>query len=165
MTTDLTALATRLHQLADLLNTAGHLALTRAAEHTPGIPSGWNTTGHTPGISDPTATTALAQLDDTTALDQHLRSALADLDHTTRRTSALIDQAITVHRRDTRPTVECGEALCTEAATPGRLGYCQTDYDRRRAWVRDHGGTIHQAPPLTRQTLADRAIRKRKTHT
>lgn len=164
--------------LAHLLATVGQLAHRRAHDQSPGI-SAANTDPRGSGLGDPTATTALCNLgaaaDDTTVdLEHQLRSALTDLDTAARRLTHLITQAVTVHTKEERPTTECGEALCTEAATPGRLGYCETDYQRRYAHARRTNGypqllpadqrrLIHQAPPLTRQALADRAIRKRRT--
>lgn len=178
------ALAARLVTTAHLLWTAGPLATTRAAEHTPGIRA-TNTDPHRTHGGDPTATAALNALDDPTAtLDRDLRHALRTLDHDLAHLHQLIAKATTVHRRDQRPTSECAEALCTEAATPGRLGYCETDYRRRLRWAEAHGQPvrdwdpeagdtplaltkaerlgIHQAPALTHEQLADRAIRKRR---
>lgn len=178
------ALAARLVTTAHLLWTAGPLATTRAAEHTPGIRA-TNTDPHRTHGGDPTATAALNALDDPTAtLDRDLNRTIADLDQAATRLANLIDVATTVHRRDQRPTSECAEALCTEAATPGRLGYCETDYRRRLRWAEAHGQPvrdwdpeagdtplaltkaerlgIHQAPALTHEQLADRAIRKRR---
>lgn len=161
------ALAARITTLAHLLWTTGQLAATRAHDHAPGIRAA-NTDPHRTHGGDPTATTALTNTDDPTAtLDRDLRQALTDLDQAATRLTALVAAATTVHRRDTRPTAECAEALCTEAATPGRLGYCDTDYARRYAWARrrnDHPTRrdLLDAPPLTRETLADRAIRKRR---
>lgn len=180
------ALAARLVTTAHLLWTAGPLATTRAAEHTPGIRA-TNTDPHRTHGGDPTATAALNHLepdDDTATLDHDLRHALRTLDHDLAHLHQLIAKATTVHRRDQRPTSECAEALCTEAATPGRLGYCETDYRRRLRWAEAHGQPvrdwdpeagdtplaltkaerlgIHQAPALTHEQLADRAIRKRR---
>lgn len=167
-------LASRLTTLALTIHTVGHLAQQRAHDQTPGIRA-TNTDPRGTGLGDPTSTTALHNLgannDDTTDLDHQLRTALTDLDTAARRLTHLIHQAIAVHRKDQRPTTECGEALCTEASTPGRLGYCETDYQRRYAWARRHHPDtttddlrrhIRQAPALTREALADRAIRKRK---
>ena len=177
-------LAARLTTTAHLLWTAGALALTRAHEHAPGIQAA-NTDPHRTHGGDPTATAALNALDDDTAtLDHDLRHALRTLDHDLAHLHQLIAKATTVHRRDQRPTSECAEALCTEAATPGRLGYCETDYRRRLRWAEAHGQPvrdwdpeagdtplaltkaerlgIHQAPALTHEQLADRAIRKRR---
>lgn len=182
------ALAVRLVTTAHLLWTVGHLATTRAAEHAPGIRA-TNTDPHRSHGGDPTATAALNHLepdDDTATLDRDLRRALRTLDQDLAHLAQLVAKATTVHRRDQRPTAECAEALCTEAATPGRLGYCETDYRRRLRWAGAHGQPvrdwdpeagdtplaltkaerlgIHQAPALTHEQLADRAIRrKRKT--
>lgn len=159
--------AARLVTLAHLLATVGHLAQQRAHDHTPGIRAA-NTDPRGTGLGDPTATTAITNLthppDD---LDAQLRHALTELDRTTTHTLHLITQATTTHRTTDRPTTECTEALCTEAATPGRNGWCETDYARRYAWARrrtDHPTRrdLLDAPPLTRETLADRAIRKRR---
>ena len=162
-------LAIRLTTLAHLLWTTGTLAQTRAHEHAPGIRATNLDGRRTPGPSDPTATTALRNTTDTTTdLEHQLTTALHTLDHDAANLAQLIHQAIAVHRKDQRPTTECGEALCTEAATPGRGGWCETDYARRYAWARRHR-TEHptrrdllDAPPLTRETLAERAIRKRR---
>lgn len=160
-------LATRLTTLAHLLWTTGHLATTRAHEHAPGIHAA-NTDPHRTHGGDPTAATALANIHDPTAtLERDLHQAITDLDHAATRLAHLVTAATIVHRNDTRPTTECAEALCTEAAVAGRLGWCDTDYARRYAWARRN--TEHPtrrdllaAPPLTRETLADRAIRKRR---
>ena len=163
-------LAARLVTTAHLLWTAGALATTRAAEHAPGLRA-TNTDPHRTHGGDPTATTALNHLDpddDTATLDHDLRHALRTLDQDLAHLHQLIAKATTVHRRDQRPTSECAEALCTEAATPGRNGWCDTDYARRYAWARRHRSDqptrrdLLDAPPLTRETLADRAIRKRR---
>lgn len=162
-------LAARLTTLAHLLWTTGHLATTRAHEHAPGIRAA-NTDGrHGTGPGDPTPTAAIAGLDDPTAtLERDLRQALTDLDRTINRLLGLITTATAVHRTDTRPTTECAEALCTEAATPGRLGWCDTDYNRRYAWARRNRSNqptrrdLLDAPPLTREALADRAIRRKR---
>lgn len=177
-------LATRLTTLAHLLWTTGHLATTRAHEHAPGIRAA-NTDPHRTHGGDPTATIALTNLDDPTAtLERDLRQALTDLDRAAARLVGLMATATAVHRTDPRPTTECAEALCTEAATPGRLGYCEADYRRRLRWAETHGQPvrdwhpengdtplaltkaerlgIHQAPALTHEQLADRAIRKRR---
>ncbi len=162
-------LAIRLTTLAHLLWTTGTLATTRTHDHAPGIRAA-NTDPRGTGLSDPTATTAITNIthhqDDD--LDTQLRQALAELDRTTAHVCRLITQATTVHRTNERPITECTEALCTEAATAGRGGWCETDYARRYAWARRHR-TEHptrrdllDAPPLTRETLADRAIRKRR---
>ena len=164
------ALAVRLVTTAHLLWTVGHLATTRAAEHAPGIRA-TNTDPHRSHGGDPTATAALNHLepdDDTATLDRDLRRALRTLDQDLAHLAQLVAKATTVHRRDQRPTTECTEALCTEAATPGRLGYCDTDYNRRYAWARRNRSNqptrrdLLDAPPLTREALADRAIRKRR---
>ena len=161
-------LAARLTTLAHLLWTTGNLALTRAHEHAPGIRAA-NTDPHRTHGGDPTATAALTNHDDPTAtLDRDLNRTIADLDQAATRLANLIDVATAVHRRDQRPTTECTEALCTEAATPGRLGWCDTDYNRRYAWARRNRSNqptrrdLLDAPPLTREALADRAIRKRR---
>ena len=161
-------LAARLTTLAHLLWTTGHLATTRAHEHAPGIRA-TNTDPHRTHGGDPTATTAIAGIDDPTAtLERDLRQALTDLDQAATRLTVLMAAATTVHRTDPRPTTECAEALCTEAATPGRLGWCEVDYARRYAWARRNRNQqptrrdLLDAPPLTRQTLADRAIRKQR---
>jgi hypothetical protein len=79
-----------------------------------------------------------------------------------------VAKATAVNRSNERPTTECIEALCTEAATPGRLGWCEADYARRYAWARRNRSDqptrrdLLDAPPLSRETLADRAIRKRR---
>ena len=163
------ALAARLTNLAHLLWTTGHLATTRAHEHAPGIRAA-NTDPHRTHGGDPTATIALTNHDDPTAtLERDLRQALTDLDHVTTRLTGLITAATTtVHHTDPRPTTECAEALCTEAATPGRNGWCEADYARRYAWARRNRSDqptrrdLLDAPPLSRETLADRAIRKRR---
>ena len=162
-------LAIRLTTLAHLLWTTGTLATTRTAEHAPGIRAA-NTDPRGSGLGDPTATTAITNTthhQDADDLDAQLRHALAELDRATTHVCHLITQATTTHRTTDRPTTECTEALCTEAATPGRGGYCETDYARRYAWARrrtDHPTRrdLLDAPPLTRETLADRAIRKRR---
>ena len=123
-----------------------------------------------PGNALPGATSNFQQGgdQDDDDLDTQLRHALTELDRTTAHVCTLITKATTVHRTNDRPTNECTEALCTEAATAGRGGWCETDYARRYAWARRHR-TEHptrrdllDAPPLTRETLADRAIRKRR---
>lgn len=177
-------LAARLTTLAHLLWTSGNLALTRAHEHAPGIRAA-NTDPHRTHGGDPTATLALTNHDDPTAtLERDLRQAITDLDQAATRLTGLVTAATAVHRTDPRPTTECAEALCTEAATPGRLGYCETDYRRRLRWAEAHGHPvrdwhpengdtpltltkaerlgIHQAPALTHEQLADRSIRKRR---
>ena len=169
--------AARLVTLAHLLATVGHLAQQRAHDHTPGIRA-TNTDPRGSGLGDPTATAALHNLqphdDPTINLEHQLHATITNLDTTARQLTDLIAKAIVVHRTAPRPTTECSEALCTEAATPGRLGYCETDYQRRYAHAhRTPGYTtlapheqrrlIHQAPPLNRQTLTDRAIRKHRT--
>ena len=160
-------LAARLTTIALTIHTVGHLAQRRAHDQAPGIRAA-NTDPRGSGLGDPTATTAITNLthppDD---LDAQLRHALTELDRTTTHTLHLITQATTTHRTTDRPTTECTEALCTEAATPGRNGWCETDYARRYAWARrrtDHPTRrdLLDAPPLTRETLADRAIRKRR---
>ena len=162
------ALAVRLVTTAHLLWTVGHLATTRAAEHAPGIRATNLDGRHGTGHGDPTATTALATLDDTADLDTQLRDALVELDRSTARVVDLVAKATAVNRSNERPTTECIEALCTEAATPGRLGWCDTDYARRYAWARRNRSDqptrrdLLDAPPLSRETLADRAIRKRR---
>lgn len=163
-------LAIRLTTLAHLLWTTGTLATTRAHDQAPGIRAA-NTDPRGTGLGDPTATTAITNIthhQDDDDLDTQLRHALTELDRTTAHVCTLITKATTVHRTNDRPTNECTEALCTEAATAGRGGWCETDYARRYAWARRHR-TEHptrrdllDAPPLTRETLADRAIRKRR---
>ena len=161
-------LAIRLTALAHLLWTAGHIATTRAHDHAPGIRATNLDGRHGTGHGDPTATTALATLDDTAGLDTQLRDALVELDRSTARVVDLVAKATAVNRSNERPTTECIEALCTEAATPGRLGWCDTDYARRYAWARRNRSDqptrrdLLDAPPLSRETLADRAIRKRR---
>ena len=165
-------LAARLTTLALTLHTVGTLATQRAHDQAPGIRATNLDGRRTPGPSDPTPTNALRNTTDTTTdLEHQLTTALHTLDHDAANLAQLIHQAIAVHRKDQRPTTECGEALCTEASTPGRLGYCETDYQRRYAWARRHHPDtttddlrrhIRQAPALTREALADRAIRKRK---
>lgn len=161
-------LAARLTTLAHLLWTTGHLATTRAHEHAPGIRAA-NTDPHRTHGGDPTATIALTNLDDPTAtLERDLHQAIHALDQAATRLAALVATATTVNRSNERPTTECIEALCTEAATPGRLGWCDTDYNRRYAWARRNRSDqptrrdLLDAPPLTREALADRAIRKRR---
>ena len=161
-------LAARLTLTAHLLATVGALATRRAHEHAPGIQAA-NTDPHRTHGHDPTATTALQpDTDGTATLDRDLAAAIHQLDTARAHLDQLITRAVTVHRRDTRPTTECAEALCTEAATPGRLGWCETDYQRRYAWARRHHDEPHRrdliaAPPLTREALADRAIRRKRT--
>ena len=178
-------LAIRLTALAHLLWTAGHLATTRAHDHAPGIRAANLDSRRTPGPGDPTLTAVMANLghtdDDTPDLEQQLRSALIDLDHVTRRITTLVAKATTV---TTDNSHQCAEALCEADAAKGRLGYCEADYRRRLRWVEQHLGTsapdwdstepaprkitkaerlgIHQAPALTHEQLADRAIRKRR---
>lgn len=171
-------LALRLTNLAHLLWTAGHLATTRAHDHAPGIRATNLDGRHGTGHGDPTATTALATLDDTAGLEHQLRSALTDLDQAARRLTDLVTRATTT---PTDSRHECTEALCEAAADPGRLGYCEADYRRRLRWVENNPElaipnwdpndpplpeakrrAIHQAPPLTHAQLADRAIRKRR---
>ena len=181
-------LAARLVTTAHLLWTVGHLATTRAAEHAPGIRAA-NGDPHRGHGGDPTATTAERNLehgpDPTATLNRDLDDAIRRLDRARAHLDQLIAQAVTVHRRDQRPTAACAEALCTEAATPGRLGYCETDYRRRLRWAEANTDQhppdwdsethetpkaltkaerlgIHQAPALTHEQLADRAIRKRR---
>lgn len=181
------ALAARLVTTAHLLWTVGHLATTRAAEHTPGIQATNLDSRRAPGPGDPTLNTVLANLggtDNTPDLEHQLRAALTDLDHAARRLTHLVTQATTTPT-DTRHI--CAEALCEADAAPGRLGYCETDYRRRLRWAEANTDQnppdwnsqnhetpkaltkaerlgIHQAPALTHEQLADRAIRrKRKT--
>lgn len=180
-------IAVRLTTLAHLLWTAGHLATTRAHEHAPGIRAANLDSRRSPGPGDPTLTAVLANLggtDNTPDLEHQLRAALTDLDHAARRLTHLVTQATTTPT-DTRHI--CAEALCEADAAPGRLGYCETDYRRRLRWAEANTDPnppdwnsqnhetpkaltkaerlgIHQAPALTHEQLADRAIRrKRKT--
>lgn len=173
--------AARLVTLAHLLATVGHLAQQRAHDHAPGIHATNLDSRRSPGPSDPTLNTVLANLggtDDTPDLEHQLRSALTDLDQAARRLTHLVTRA-TTNPTDSRH--ECTEALCESAADPGRLGYCEADYRRRLRWAQanpdlevgawdpndpaptsDQRRAIHQAPPLTHAQLADRAIRKRR---
>lgn len=175
-------LAARLTTLALTIHTVGHLAQRRAHDQAPGIRAA-NTDPRGSGLGDPTSTAALHNLaandDHTINLEHQLRSALTDLDNAARRLTGLISKATTVHRKDTHH--QCTEALCEAEAAPGRLGYCEADYRRRLRWAHanpdlevhdwdpkdpaptsDQRRAIHQAPPLTHEQLADRAIRKRR---
>lgn len=180
-------LAARLTTLALTIHTVGHLAQQRAHDQAPGIRAA-NTDPRGSGLGDPTSTAALHNLgatdDDTVDLEHQLRTALTELDNAARRLTHLVTQAVTVHRNNPT-TPECSEALCTDEATPGRLGYCETDYRRRLRWAEANTDTtppdwdsathqtpvtltkaerlgIHQAPALTHEQLADRSIRKRR---
>ena len=180
-------IAVRLTTLAHLLWTAGHIATTRAHDHAPGIRAANLDGRHGTSHGDPTYNAATAGLDDTAGLDAQLRNALAELDRASARVGALVIKTTTVNRTDDIGH-QCAEALCEADAAPGRLGYCEADYRRRLRWAEQHNGTtapdwdsqthqppprkitraerlgIHQAPALTHEQLADRAIRrKRKT--
>lgn len=190
MTTDEPHLAYQLRQLADTiatnphrnptqrqaetiltagihLYTQGHTALTKSDQWSGPWPTGSGGPTSKGDHSDPTPNAALGRTDLNPERSYHQRLTLAAGAAVT--ASAAVTHLVRIIHQTTqraRPTDECTERNCTDTAEPGRQGRCPSCAKWRQRWLDNHPGTTRaDIPPVPTDTINDRQIRRRRTHT
>lgn len=122
------------------------------------------------GTSDPTGLAAAAQadgdlLDPPSLWEPRLRSSMQLIDHTSGQVDNLLHTIL--HRADItqvaeerRPTAECAEPSCSEAAEPGRQGRCAAC----AKWRQRNTGPDGLCPPVPAENIKARQVRRRWEH-
>lgn len=143
--------------------TEGHAALTKAHGWSGPWPSGEQGPTGKGGHGDPTATAALSTDEPEVRYHQRLAHAIAFAVDNCAEVTNIIRAVQTTARRE-RPTEECAEHWCNDPAPQPRRGRCEPCAKWRQRWLNDHPDhTLVDCPPVPRETIDDRRIRRRRT--
>lgn len=148
------------------LYTQGHTALTKSDQWSGPWPTGSGGPTSKGDHSDPTPNAALDRTDLNPERSYHQRLTLAAAAAVT--ASAAVTHLVRIiHQTATRarPTDECAEHHCHDPAPRPRHGRCDPCAKWRERWLTNHpGATNADIPPVPADTIADRQIRRRRTH-